>query len=284
MNDKIDLHTHTTASDGIFSPLELIEHAKKNNVLTLAITDHDTIDGLAEGCAYARECNYNLIPGIEFSTVFENIPLHLVGLYIDDKNSQLIDAVNRLKQERKKRIHEIIEDLNKHNIDISFSEIDQDPDQVAVGKPHIARLLIKKGYADDMDEVFKKFMLRGKPGFTKKRRIFFHEAIELIKISGGISFVAHPVSMRLGSFSEYLEIFKELIVLGLDGIEVFASMHSVEEVGLFQQIADKYNLVVSGGSDFHGDKNEELGFYLPGRKIPYQLAGQVLKYVNSIDR
>ncbi|MCL1833365.1 MAG: PHP domain-containing protein [Leptospirales bacterium] len=267
----IDLHCHTTASDGIKTPAELIDYAISKNVNILAITDHDTIYGLKEGVDYALKKKFNLIPGIEFSIDYKGGSFHLVGLYIDYNYTPLIEKTIHLHEVRDNRVFRIINDLKIHGIDIPIEDVLQESTGGAIGRPHVARALVKHGYANNINEIFKKFLVKGKPGYVKKERIKLEDAVSLIKGAGGVAIIAHPVSLNCKSISDFENTIKGFMDKGVEGIEVYSSMHKHSDINDFLNIADKYNLVVSGGSDFHGDKDEKIGYYLPTKPIPYNI-------------
>lgn len=276
--ERIDLHTHTTASDGIYSPSDLIEMAIKRDLTVMAITDHDSVDGLEEGMDFSKDKDFELIPGIELSIEYTGGSFHLIGLYIDFYNRELIEITEKLKRLRGERVIMIIEDLNRYGIDISIDEISSLASGNSVGRPHIARVLVEKGYASDVNAIFQSFMVKGKPGYVKKEKILIDEAIHIIKQAGGISIIAHPITLNFKTFDNFEKQIQELIVHGLDGIEVYSSMHKHEEILEFNRIANKYNLIISGGSDFHGDKDKELGICIDGEPIPPYILDNLEKY------
>jgi predicted metal-dependent phosphoesterase TrpH len=268
MERKIDLHTHTTASDGIYSPPALIDYARKNGISTLAITDHDTVDGLEEAILYAKSADMELIPGIEFSIDYTGGTFHLVALGIDYRHPGYREVTEWLQHERDMRIVRMVDDLRAHDIAISIDEVRGESAGASIGRPHVARVLVKKGYAPSVPDVFKEYLVKGKPGYAKKKKIALGDALTLIRDSGGISAIAHPISMNFGDFDNFREMVKGFAAEGLQGIEVYASMHTPDEVRKFLEIAEEFGLRVTGGSDFHGDKNERIGFYLPETPIP----------------
>lgn len=267
----IDLHCHTTASDGIKTPTELIDFALSRDVRVLAVTDHDTISGLEEAVNYASNKEFTLIPGIEFSIDYQGGSFHLVGLYIDHNYAPIIEKTLHLQDVRDKRIYRIIDDLEKHGIEVPVEDVLSESAGGAIGRPHVARVLVKHGYANNINEVFKKYLVKGKPGYVKKERIKLEEAISLIKGAGGLSVIAHPVSLNYRDMTEFENILKGFIDSGVDGIEAYSSMHKNSEITAFLELAEKYNLLVSGGSDYHGDKDEKIGYYLPSKPIPYEI-------------
>jgi len=273
----IDLHCHTTASDGIKTPSELIDFAIEKNVGILAITDHDTVSGLEEAVNYASGREFVLIPGIEFSIDYQGGSFHLVGLHVDHRYTPLIEKTLHLQDVRDKRIYRIIDDLEKHKIEIPVEDVLRESAGGAIGRPHVARVLVKHGYANNINEVFKKYLVKGKPGYVKKERIALEEAISLIKGAGGISIIAHPVSLNYKNMAEFESILKKFVDAGVDGIEAYSSMHKNSEIDDFIELAAKYNLIVSGGSDYHGDKDEKIGYYHPSKPIPYEIYERIRK-------
>lgn len=274
----IDLHCHSTASDGIKSPSELIDFAISENVGVIALTDHDTVGGLEEGINYASGRGFDFIPGIEFSIDYQGGSFHLVGLYIDHKFSPLIEKTEHLQQVRDRRAYRIIEDLERHGIEIPIEDVLSESGGGTIGRPHVARVLVKHGYAHNINEVFKKYLVKGKPGYVKKERIKLEDAVNLIKGAGGISIIAHPVSLNYRNITEFENILKGFIDAGVEGIEVYSSMHKPSEITEFLNLAQRYNLVISGGSDYHGDKDEKLGYYLPSRPIPVEIYDRIGGY------
>ena len=268
---KIDLHCHTTASDGIKSPTDLIEYAKSVGISTIAITDHDTISGIDEALKAGKRYNVQVIPGIEFSIDYHQGSFHLLGLFIDHTYKPLIEKVEYLAKCRETRSERIVDDLIKHNITISNKEIQKEANGGSIGRPHIARVLIKQGYAKDMKEVFSNFLIKGKPGYIKKEKIQLADAFSLIEKAGGISILAHPISLEYSDSNEFDLFLNKLIKLVLNGIEVYASMHCEKDIEIYSQFTKKYDLLMTGGSDFHGDKGETLGYYCENKLIPATL-------------
>jgi len=267
----IDLHTHTTASDGIYTPEGIIDLAAENGVTVLAVTDHDTVDGIPAAMGPAGTRGITLVPGIEFSCEFAHGSLHMLGYYIDFRNSALCDRVAQLAMFRETRAFRMIEDLNRHDVNISFDEVYAEANGGAIGKPHVARILVRKGYARSFEEVFSQFLEEGKPGHVKKEKVTAQEALELIRKAGGVPVVAHPATLNLGTGPEFAEFIADLKSSGLRGIEAYSDMHGPEEVEFYRDTALKHGLLVTGGSDFHGDKKEQLGYYRAGLPIPEDL-------------
>lgn len=267
----IDLHCHTTASDGIKSPSGLIDYAILNGVEVIAITDHDTIAGVSEALLYASTKEFKVIPGIEFSIDYQGGSFHLLGLNIDHTYGPLLSRLTHLQKIRDSRIYRIIDDLTANGIEIPLNEVLEESHGGTMGRPHVARVLVKHGYAPTINDVFKRFLVKGKPGYIKKEKISFLEAMELINGAGGQSIVAHPISLGYKNYEDFDAILKGFVEQGISGIEAFSSMHSNRDVEEILRLAKKYGLHVSGGSDYHGDKDEKIGYYMPTKPIPYDL-------------
>ncbi len=268
---KLDLHCHTTASDGIKTPTELIDLAIENGLNILAISDHDTLGGLDEAVEYAKSRDIRLVPGIEFSIDYDDGSFHLLGLGIDHRNEAILKRTESLQNARDSRIYHMVGDLKRHGIDIPVEEVLEESGGGVMGRPHVARVLIRHGYAADMTEVFANYLVKGKPGYVSKERISLEEATSLIKDAGGVSIVAHPASIRYADMEEFEKKLNVMIEKGVQGLEVFAAMNTPEDISGFQSLAEKYSLIISGGSDYHGDKGEVLGSYRPGHPIPYEM-------------
>jgi 3',5'-nucleoside bisphosphate phosphatase len=281
MIKKIDLHVHTRASDGIYTPREIIDYAIKNNIFSLAITDHDTVGGLPEAMEYAGKIGFDLIPGIEFGLDYPAGSFHLVGLFVDYRNPVLIKATEMLKKSRMTRVVKIIELLKCEGCNICLEEIEEEAMGAAIGKPHIARIMIKKGFARDITYIFKHYMIKGKPGYVERDRISLEEAVSVINDAGGIPVIAHPVSLNIQLFDKFEYKLDEFIEKGILGIEAYSSMHSMDDVSGFLKIADKKHILISGGSDFHGDKGKKIGVYTDGKFIPDHILDDIKKYIKN---
>ncbi len=268
---KIDLHCHTTASDGIKTPSELIDYAISRGIEVIAITDHDTVSGVAEALDYAGSKDLKVIPGIEFSVDYPGGSFHLIGLNVDHTYKPMLTKLEHLQSVRDSRIYRIIDDLAANGIEIPVNEVMEESQGGTMGRPHVARVLVKHGFAPTINDVFKRFLVKGKPGYIKKEKINLNDALELVKGAGGQSIIAHPISLGYKNYDEFEHILKDFVDQGISGIEAFSSMHSNKDVDEILRLAKKYGLHVSGGSDFHGDKDEKIGYYMPSKQIPYDL-------------
>jgi predicted metal-dependent phosphoesterase TrpH len=270
-NTLLDLHTHTTASDGIFTPAKLIDYSIEKGLSVIAITDHDTVGGVDEGLRHADQTGFTCIPGIEFSVDYPDGSFHLVGLYIDHTNEMLVDILQELKKYRDNRIYHMIDDLKKHDINITVEEVQKEADGGSIGRPHVARVLVARGYGENIRDIFQNFLIEGKPGFVKKKKITLDNAVTVIEGAGGIPVLAHPASLAEKVKKPFENILTDLMEQGVIGIEAYASMHTPQQVEEYISLAEKYKLLVTGGSDFHGDKDEKIGYYSEELPIPYSV-------------
>lgn len=246
---NIDLHVHTTFSDGLLTPEEIVDLAVKKGLDGIAITDHDTIKGIDR--ARKRSVLYNkftVIPGIEFSCDYYDEEVHILGYFIDHKSSELIKLTNKLKNERIKRGYKIIDKVNSIGLNISIDEVKKFAKHDFIGRPHIANALIEKGFANNIEDAFNRYLIKGKTGYIKRYKLSIIETIQLIHRIGGTAILAHPGLLN----NE--DIIKYTIDNGIDGIEAIHTKHSKKESDKFIGISKKNNLIITGGSDFHGEK------------------------------
>jgi 3',5'-nucleoside bisphosphate phosphatase len=246
---KADLHVHTRASDGDLSPNEIVRLAGKRELLAVAITDHDTITGAPEGLQAGGELNVNVIPGIEISAVYNPGTLHMLG-YFGLFPSGLEDDLEKIQKGRSDRFPKIIERLNSMGLDVSVEDVSHIAGDAQIGRPHIAKALIKKGYVKDFDDAFDKYLGKGKPAYVEKEKLTWEEAITLIKRHKGISVLAHPFTLELKS-RELTNLIISMKEAGLNGMEVYYPEHNREQTKLYRDIAIKEGLVLTGGTDFH---------------------------------
>lgn len=264
MTLKADLHIHTHYSDGVYSPSEIINRACENNISAISITDHDSTNALPEAIQYGREKGIEIIPGLEISTDINNIEVHLLGYFIDYSDPELNKYLTFFRDERLHRAKRIIQKLNNLGINVALEDVTEEAKLSAIGRPHIASVLLKKGFVDNFYEAFEKYLGEGCPAFERKIHVSPQSALKLINDAGGLSFVAHP-----GNIKE--SILVELIEAGLDGIEVIHPSHQAHHIKFYRGIVSEYCLLDSGGSDFHGGFKEDdknFGhFHVPASKI-----------------
>jgi predicted metal-dependent phosphoesterase TrpH len=249
---RIDLHLHTNRSDGQYSPRALVESAAKKGISLMAITDHDTVDGIAEGAAAARDAGIDFIPGVEIS-VKGNKELHILGYCIDCESPDLLRMnaeFMRLRGLREERIHAY---LKKKGVSLSQTDVRAYATGGMVGRPHFARALVEAGYAADFKDAFIKYL--STPDFyaIERPKPTPKVGIDVIRAAGGVAVLAHPISLRLPT-PDLDALLSELVRDGLRGLECYYSSHSPELIKLYISLAQKHGLVVTGGSDFHGER------------------------------
>jgi len=256
--DKADLHVHTKASDGDLTPEEIVELAGKRELLAIAVTDHDTITGVPQALQTGRKIGVNVIPGIEISAVYDPGTLHMLG-YFKEFPAGLEDDLEKIQKGRLDRVARIIAGLNSIGFDITIEDVSVIAGNAQIGRPHIAKALIKKSYVKDFDEAFDKYLGKGKPAYVEKEKLTWEEAIGLIRKHEGISVLAHPFTLELESGG-----LKNLIIRmktsGLSGMEVYYPEHTYEQTKLYKAIAEEAGLILTGGTDFHThDRGASLG-------------------------
>jgi 3',5'-nucleoside bisphosphate phosphatase len=248
---RIDLHTHTNCSDGSFSPTALVELAHQKGLRILAITDHDTTEGLTEAMEAAQGLPLELISGIELSTEFQGRETHILGYFIDQADSQFQTRLTRLRSTRLDRIQLILDRLRTLNMEITLAEVEHVAQRGAIGRPHIARILIEKGYVNGMKEAFERFLgSRGK-AYVRREVPEAAEILSWITEAGGIPILAHPYWEGLNA-DETVASCRTLIDQGLRGLEVFYGTFSARQISLNLRLARQFGLLTTGGSDFHG--------------------------------
>ncbi|MGO1367955.1 MAG: PHP domain-containing protein [Senegalia sp. (in: firmicutes)] len=244
-----DLHIHTTESDGKLTPSQVIDEAIKNDVKLISITDHDTVAGIEEAINRSKLYdNMKVIPGIEFSSIYKDKEVHLLGYFIDYKNIKLINLTNQIKTYRFERAKKIIRKLNNLDIDITMKEILEESKGENIGRPHIARVMIEKGYIKTINEAFDNYIGKNQKAFVERYKLTIDEAIDIIHECNGIAVLAHPILLK-APLNELLDNFN------IDGIEVYHSKHEKNNSKSYRKIAKKYNLYITGGSDFHHFNN-----------------------------
>ncbi|MDP9175244.1 MAG: PHP domain-containing protein [Planctomycetota bacterium] len=266
----VDLHCHSTASDGTLSPTDLLRLAHDRGLSGLALTDHDTIAGIAEAQAEAQRLHIDFLPGIEISAEFPHPgTMHLLGYGIDPNSAVLGDLTKKLLEGRDDRNPRIIAKLQKLGVSITMEEVDAQAGGNVVGRPHIAAILLKKGYVSSIKQAFDKYLAPGGLAYFDKERLSPKRAVEKINLSGGIAVLAHPVQLRTENDAQLQQIVKGLVDLGLRGLEVLHSDHDEKLAHKFQAMADDLGLLKTGGSDFHGSNKKDIDLGLAnGRRIP----------------
>jgi 3',5'-nucleoside bisphosphate phosphatase len=268
----IDLHTHSTASDGSLSPQELVQYAKKKGAGAIALTDHDTVEGIEAALRAGQEQDLEVIPGLEISAQYKGGTMHILGYYIDPSDPVLNQELSRLQEARRDRNPRIIEKLRDLGLSITFDQV-QALAKGQIGRPHIAQVLIQTGAVSSLEEAFQKYLTKGAAAYVEKFRFPPHKAISLIRLAGGIPVLAHPKTLRCPSFRDLKSVVKELKATGLQGMEVLYPDHSTEQTRTYFSLVKELDLLYTGGSDFHGDNKEKVDLLvgLGDLKIPYEI-------------
>ncbi|MHB1688563.1 MAG: PHP domain-containing protein [Ignavibacteriaceae bacterium] len=271
--DKVDLHTHTSHSDGALTPKELIRKAKDSGIDVLGITDHDNLAAFKEATEYGKEIGVEVIPGVEISTDVEDKEVHILAYFIEPENQELERYLLFFREERMKRAARIIINLNSLGFNISIDDVLEISKYSAVGRPHIAQAMLAKGLISSYYEAFNKYIGNGCPAYEKKVHLSPQSAFKIISDAGGLSFIAHPGYMQES-------LLKELITAGVDGIEVVHPSNNPQQVKFYRGIVNEYFLLESGGSDFHGGKREDddnLGKYFTSISVVEAMRQRLLK-------
>lgn len=267
----IDLHTHTTASDGSLSPEELVRLAREIGLSGIAITDHDTTDGIAPAKAEAERIGMPFVTGIEISAEYtEQGTMHILGYFIDEKNGYFEETLLFLKESRRERNPKMIRLLNEAGVSITMDDVVQEAGGGQVGRPHFSKAMIKKGFCASTSEAFDKYIAKGAPCYVNKERLTPRDSIDLIRKAGGIPVLAHPKTLKLQSQKDLKSLLKDLLKMGLMGLECYYFSNSKEEEANSLALARELDLLIFGGTDFHGKNKPKvrLGVGLGNMNIP----------------
>ena len=279
----IDLHTHSNASDGTLSPAQLVRHAAQCHLAAVALTDHDTVAGTDEALAAARTSTEPVlvIPGTELSVAYRDRDIHIVGLCINHHNTALQKEMEQIIRRRTQRNLEMAERLRKAGIPITLEDLTRDNPDTVVTRAHFARFLVEHQIAATPNEAFRKYLDTSTPYYVPRKYIEPEEGIELIRQAGGIPVLAHPLHYKLAG-SELERLLKRLVGAGLMGIEVMYSSHTGQDEQYAKTLANKFHLLYSGGSDFHGSNKPaiEIGIGRGNLRIPYSWLEKLAASVN----
>lgn len=271
MLEKYDLHCHSTASDGALTPSALVQRAHQQGVTALALTDHDTTDGLIEAIQAANDCGLRLIPGIELSATYANQCLHIVGLNIDARNALLMEGLAKQQLLRDQRAQKIAEKLEKKGVTGVYQAVLEVAGSGEITRSHFADFLLAQGYVSTQQEAFDKYLSKGKPAFVPTQWAALEEVVAWIKAAGGVAVIAHPLRYNMSAkwMNAALAAFKHV---GGQAVEVVTGRASVDDIQRSLQFAIKHQLHASMGSDFHSPENQwvELGRLaaLPAKALP----------------
>ena len=284
MNDRtLDLHAHTTASDGDQSPTQLVQRAREIGLTALAVTDHDTTAGLPEALEAGRRFGVEIVPGIELSAEIEVGQCHILGLLIDSASAVLNDRLREVIENRDRRNARIVEKMRTElHFDITLDEVEAESGGQVVARPHFAKVLLRKGYATSMQQAFDEFLGKGAKAYVERDRLTPEECIALIHGAGGAAVLAHPNNLKRDEAGTEAEILR-LKALGLDGIEARYNRHTPDETARYLALASRHGLLTSGGSDFHGPTVKptvSLGHVEGDQPAPLELLDRLKNHVS----
>lgn len=248
----IDLHTHSTCSDGTFAPAQLVREAKAAGLTHLSLTDHDTADGVAEARAEAAAQGIGFIGGLEISAEFQPGTMHILGYGFREGDGVLEERLRYVRRCREERNPKIVQNLRGMGFELTLEEVAAMAGGTVVGRPHFAQVMLAKGFVSSLQEAFDKYLAKGRPAYVNKVRLGPEESIAAIRGAGGVAVLAHPLQLKLGRDGELESQVKRLAGLGLEGMECFYRNHSPEDTASLLALAKKLGLVATGGSDFHG--------------------------------
>jgi predicted metal-dependent phosphoesterase TrpH len=273
----VDLHLHTTASDGVLSPSEIVRYAKAKGLQAIAITDHDTIEGCEEGLSEGERIGFEVIPGIEISAEYSPGSMHILGFFLDIQHPLLSERLEYLQKARAERNPKIVAKLNQLGIEVTYEEVLKASGGGQVGRPHFANVLLEKKVVRSFQEAFDRFLKKGAPAYVDKFRFTSKEALHFINEARGVAVLAHPNTLGVNGLSELEKLILQLVDEGLKGIEVYYPEHSAMEVAQYKTLADRYSLLSTGGTDYHGiEKNElDIGVGRGEMKLPYSIVENI---------
>ncbi len=241
-----DLHLHTAFSDGTYTPSELVDQAQELGFCTVALTDHDTVEGCRPTAAACAAAGIEFLPGTELTAEQDGHEIHILGYCFDIRNEQLLREIGKFQNVRQSRIREMVARLNQLNVPLEAEAVFDLANCRSPGRPHVARALVDAGLVGSLDEAFERFLKKNRPAWVPKFKMSASRAIELIHQAGGVAVMAHPGLHRSD------QAIPTMVEAGLDGIECFHTKHSTTTAEHYLEIADRYHLLVTGGSDCHG--------------------------------
>jgi predicted metal-dependent phosphoesterase TrpH len=268
---QVDLHIHSTVSDGRFSPVEIVSKAVDLGLRVISLTDHDTVNGIQEALAAAKDFpDLIMIPGVEISTDVAHGEIHILGYYIDYENPRLIVKLEQMRNSRVERARKMVDKLSTLGLKIEWERVQELASGTSIGRPHIAEALLEKGYIKSFKEAFDRYISRDGPAYVERDKMTPAEAVNLIDEVGGLPVFAHPLT-----FNEYEKTTGELVDAGLVGIEAYYKGSTPEEISRVLVLSGKYNLIPTGGSDFHGIEIDEIN--MGGVEVPMETVEKLIK-------
>ena len=268
---KVDLHIHSTASDGKLAPEDVVRKSAESGLTVIAIADHDTVDGIAPALVAAKAFPWlKVMPCVEISTDVPNGEVHILGYFVDYTNQELEATLDRLRNSRRERGQGMVSKLESLGIHIKWQRVQEIAGSGSIGRPHIAQAMLEKGYITSLKEAFTKYISRGGPAYVEREKMTPVEAVELILQAKGLPVLAHPFTIN-----DPETLVVELKVAGLVGIEAYYNGYTADEISRLVNLADKHGLIASGGSDYHGlDASSET--MIGGVDVPIKSAEQLI--------
>jgi hypothetical protein len=281
-----DLHTHTTFSDGTRTPTEVVKLASDAKMKAVAITDHDMINGIPEGLAQGARSRIEVIPGVEITAQSQTGKMDILGYYIDIASPTLESNLRALRENRENRNPRIIDRLQDMGVDITYDEVLELATNASVGRPHIARVLVKKEYAKTIGEAFRRYVGADAPAYVPREHLSSRQVIHLIRAAGGVPVLAHPDSLGLGFENELDMQLARLVREGLLGIEVMYSGYDSKVTSQLMKLAEKHSILATGGSDYHGDPESDIqvGTGKGALRVPHRFAESLNDAASSLRR
>jgi len=268
---RVDLHIHTTVSDGRFSPSEIVYKAIDLGLRVISVSDHDTVNGIPEALNSAQDFpGLLVIPGVEISTDVPQGEIHVLGYYIDYTNPQLIVKLEQMRNSRIERARKMVEKLSALGLKIEWQRVLELATGSSIGRPHIAKALLEKGYIKTFKEAFDRYISRNGPAYVERDKMTPAEAVKLITDVGGLPVFAHPLT-----FNDYDNMTGDLVNAGLVGIEAYYKSSTLEEIDRIVALSRKYNLIPTGGSDYHGIEMDEVP--MGGVEVPMESVERLIK-------
>jgi len=253
MSSRVDLHVHTTASDGQLSPTEIVRTALGLGLTVIAITDHDTTEGIEEALEAASGTGLNVIPGVEISTDIPRSEVHILGYHIAHRDPCLCSKLAFFRDSRLNRARKMVAKLSRMGLPLDWDRVQQIAGEAAVGRPHVARAMLEQGYVSSIDEAFNLYIGRNGPAYVERAKLSPGEAVQVILAANGLPVLAHPLQVT--------HLVPELAKNGLVGLEAYYPGYTTDETRFLLDLAAKYGLLTTGGADFHGED------VLPGNKL-----------------
>lgn len=272
--DTIDLHTHSTFSDGTFTPLQLVKYAEEKGLKAFALTDHDTTEGIKE--AKSIETNVEVISGVEISTRYDKKEIHIAGLYINENDADLNKQLKYYREKRVTRNFEILEKLNSLGVDITIDDVKESCTGDVISRAHIAKALVSKGFVGSYTEAFDRYLGDNKCAYVPRETLNYEESMELITKAGGVPVLAHPLLYKM-SDTNLENMMVKLRQKGLKAVEVYYSTHSNSDTQHVMAMANRVGLIYSGGSDFHGATKPkiDMGTGMGKLAVPYEILEKI---------